>query len=128
MRILGVSKKWDKLKQPEWTTFRFPRKDRDWQMNEPVQVVFKPRSKEREILGIATIIEKYAVYVFPNPIPDPICPIGSITEEDAINDGFQGLKEMQLWFWDTYKREAVNSPINKLTLIWQETAGALSET
>jgi len=30
MRILGVSKKWDKLQRPEWTTFRFARKDKDW--------------------------------------------------------------------------------------------------
>jgi len=30
MRILGFSKKWDKLKDPEFTTFRFERKDKDW--------------------------------------------------------------------------------------------------
>jgi len=51
MRILGVSKKWDKLKNEMlFTTFRFPRKDRDWAVEEVVQLVYKPRSKEREIL------------------------------------------------------------------------------
>lgn len=34
MRILGFSKKWDKLNNGKFTTFRYPRKDslvgRDW--------------------------------------------------------------------------------------------------
>ena len=118
MRILGFCKRWDKLKQREFTTFRFQRKDKDWQNNELVQIVFKPRSKEREIMGTAQIIGKYAVMIFPDPVPDPVCPISSITEEDAKADGFANLKMMQLWFWDRYKRRALNCPINRLTLKW----------
>jgi len=57
MRILGFSKKWAKLNNKLlFTTFRFPRKDKDWEIEEVVQIVYKPRSKEREPLGIARII------------------------------------------------------------------------
>lgn len=35
---------WPKLRQDIFTTYRFPRKDWDWQTEEIVQVVFKPRS------------------------------------------------------------------------------------
>ena len=118
MRILGFCKKWNKLKQTEFTTFRFPRKDKPWHLGEIVQVVLKPRSKEGEILGTAQIINKYSIRIFPESIPDPICPIGAITETDAINDGFPNLKAMQLWMWDRYKRRTVYEPIDKLILKW----------
>ena len=58
MRILGFSRKWDKLKNDTFTTFRFERRDADWTVGEVVQVVYKPRTKGREILGVATIIGK----------------------------------------------------------------------
>jgi len=61
VRILGFSKKWTKLNQDEFTTFRLPRKDKDWQLEEVVQVVFHPRHKDREVLSIAQIIEKGSV-------------------------------------------------------------------
>lgn len=54
MRILGFSKHWAKLDNPEFTTFRFPRKDKDWQIGETVKIVIKPRSKGGgELLGLA---------------------------------------------------------------------------
>jgi len=118
MRILGFSKRWRKLSDPEFTTFRFPRKDKDWRIGEQVQIVYKPRSKERELLGVAEITNLYSIRIFPEPIPDPICPIGAITEREAIADGFASLKAMQLWMWDRYKRRVVNEPMNKLTLKW----------
>lgn len=118
MRILGFTKRWDKLEQAEFTTFRFPRKDKDWRIGEQVQIVYKPRSKEREILGLAEVVDIHATRVFPESIPDPICPIGSVTEGEAMADGFLSLKAMQLWMWDRYKRRIVNEPINKLTLQW----------
>lgn len=119
MRILGFTKKWDKLEQAEFTTFRFPRKDADWKVGEQVQIVYKPRSKERVRLGTAEIIGKVAERIFPEPIPDPICPIAAVSEYEAIKDGFPNLREMHLWMWDRYKRRAVNEPMNKLTLKWQ---------
>ena len=100
MRVLGFSKKWDKLSGIEFTTFRFPRKDRDWSVGEEVQIVFKPRSKEREQLGTARIISKEFRY--------PL----AITEEEAIKDGFNNALEMWVWL----KKPKNDTPMNKLTL------------
>lgn len=103
MRILGFSKKWGKLQQPEFTTFRFPRKDRDWVVGEKVQIVYKPRRKGGgERLGIARINYKEFVRV------------KDITEGEAIKDGFHNALEMWLWL----KKPKGNEPMNKLTLRW----------
>jgi hypothetical protein len=110
MRILSFTKKWDKLKQSEFTTFRFERKDsdrgRDWHLNETVQLYYHNRCKDREFLGIAKIINKFAEWT------------GDITEEEAIADGFPGgIKEMRDWLEKAHHC-AINwtTPINKLTL------------
>ena len=102
MRILGFSKKWDKLQEPEFTTFRFARRDRDWEVGEVVQIVYKSRSKNREPLGIARINYKEFVR------------IKDITEDEAIKDGFHNALEM----WIYLKKPKVSEPINKLTLRW----------
>ena len=132
MRELGFSKKWGKLNSETlFTTFRFPRKDKDWQVEEAVKIVFKPRSKEREVLGIARIIRKepkdlnkqfnYYVggYSTPNT-PD------TITPDEAEDDGFTGMhgggdtEKMRKFFIDTYGYSKCREPINKLTLYWIE--------
>ena len=105
MRVLGYSKKWDKLKKPEHTTFRFPRKDsakgRDWHVGETVQEVFHPRGKDREFIQVAMIIKKE---------PRLIC---SIDDEEAVEDGFpEGFPQM-MEFLNQPKGDAI---INKLTL------------
>ena len=58
MRIISFSKRWPKLLNQEFTTFRFPRKDRNWEVGERVQVYYKNRTPEREKLGEAEIINK----------------------------------------------------------------------
>ena len=58
MRIISFTEKWSKLEQPIFTTFRYPRIDRDWQIGEMVQVFYKNRSPKREKLGVAQIIGK----------------------------------------------------------------------
>ena len=136
MRILGFSKEWGKLNNDIlFTTFRFPRKDRDWEVEEVVQVVYKPRSKEREVLGIARIIRKEPKdlakrwcyytggYSLPNT-PDPITP------DEAEEDGFTGMhgggdtEKMRQFFIDTYGYSKCKEPINKLTLYWLDVAKA----
>ena len=105
MRVLGFSKKWDKLNDTEFTTFRFPRKDRDWQIGEIVQVVYKPRRKGGgEKLGVALIINKEFVRV------------KNITEDEAIKDGFNNFFEM----WLFLKKPDGYKPMNKLTLRWTQ--------
>lgn len=112
MRIISFSKKWEKLQQKEFTTFRFPRKDRDWEVGEKVQVFYRNRTPLREKLGMAEITNK------------EIRKLGTTfeeyrpTESEAIADGFDSLREMNGYFRDTYGRRIFQEPINKLTLRW----------
>lgn len=127
MRILGFSKKWPKLQQEEFTTFRLPRRDRDWQVGEQVQIVYRPRSKEREVLGVAEIVSKEVR----SPVRlAPLDGIPIITDEEALADGFEGKRNrfgvwkspyfvMWEWLWDAHDiRRLMQEPINKLTLCW----------
>ena len=109
MRVLGFSKMWPKLSNQTFTTFRFPRKDkRDWEIGEVVQVVFKPRSPEREILGSAEITCKQVVL------------IGDITDVEAQIDGFRCSADMFEWLYRTYRLpELALRWMNKLTLRWE---------
>lgn len=105
MRILGFSKKWPKLQQATFTTFRYPRKDavkgRDWHLDEMVKVVYHPRH-EAEYLGVASIIGKEAKQ-------------GSmITDKEAVADGFDDAVHM-MRFLDPPTGLTV---IHKLTLRW----------
>ncbi len=107
MRILGFSKKWDKLQHDTFTTFRWRRMDaakrRDWHNGEFLKIVYHPRH-EHEVLGLALVIKKEPKQC------------QTITEEEAIADGFQDVGEMM---------DFLNPPtptgmqiINKLTLKW----------
>lgn len=131
MRILGFNKKWPKLKGDFFTTYRFPRKDKDWEIEEVVQVIYKPRSKERERLGIARIIRKewkdvnkrWSYYPLTNSPNTP----DMITPEEAEQDGFTGMHgggdidKMLKFLYDFYGYYRCHrEPINKLTLYWIE--------
>lgn len=114
MRILGFSKKWDKLNQPEFTTFRFPRKDKDWQVDERVRIVYKPRSKGGgEELGEAIIVGRAIKWVV-------IWWSGQwgIAEEEAQKDGFRDRYDMKRWLEKAYGIRYAYEPMNKLTLRW----------
>ena len=123
MRILGFSKEWPKLSQAQFTTFRLARKDRDWAVGETVQIVIRPRSKAREIRGVAKIIAKEPRIMgwrFP-PLPFP-----RVTEEEALEDGFEAGEEFSsyaafgkfLWASHDHKR-LMREPINRLVLRWR---------
>lgn len=122
MRIISFSKKWGKLQQPEFTTFRFPRKDKDWYVGEVVQVFYKNRSKNREFLGVAKIKNKE---------PRAMGRLGDktgcqhVTNEEAIAGGFPGTEVKRGYFhmweflWGYYGGERLlNEPMNKLTVKW----------
>lgn len=102
---------WDKLKQPEFTTFRFPRQDKDWQLGEIAQVVFKPRTKERQILGNAQIINKET--------RDMNRQRDNQMEWEAQADGFANAFEMWLWLKKAHGDRYESEPMNKLTLRWR---------
>lgn len=111
MREIGFGQMWPKLQQVEFTTFRFCRKDRDWAVGEVVRVVFKPRSKQRKVLGTAEIVSKEPR--FPPPV----------SEDEAIQDGFLGRGDMAYWIFKTHGDRLLSEPMNKLTLRWIERAG-----
>ena len=116
MRILGFSKKWRKLHQSEFTTFRFPRKDRDWSTGEVVQIVFKPRSKDHERLGIAEITNSEPRYFY-NPNED--VPTKQLMgHSEAERDGFKDYYDMRDWLKKVYGNRIYRKPMNKLTLRW----------
>ena len=123
MRIFGFSKKWGKLQQPDFTSFRYPRADsdkgRDWRVGETVQIVFHPRSKEREIMGTAEIIGKEPRNLeLSGKFTDAAL---LITDEEAIADGFTSAVEMHDWMVETYRCN-FEDIINKLTFRWIERA------
>ena len=121
MRILGFSKKWGKLKQPEFTTFRHPRGDKDWYIGEQVRVVFQPRRKGGgEILGVAEIVKKEIRELdsfFTDGVIVKPTGVKLVTDTEAIADGFASRFEMGEWMEHTYGLDFI-SRMNKLTLRW----------
>ena len=113
MRILGFSVDWPKLRQQRFTTFRFSRRDRDWEKGEVVQVVLHPRSKGRQLLGTAEIVSKE-----PRMLVEPGWTL-SISEEEAVADGFLNYADMLLWMGKQHGNRVFQEPINKLTLKWR---------
>ncbi len=103
MRIMSFSLFWQKLFQDGLTTFRFPRWDQDWKINEDVQIYYKSRSRNRSYLGIARIVNVEKRWVImpgdlimiagaiaENPEWDHV-PIFS--EAEAKEDGFEDVQE-----------------------------------
>ena len=124
MRILGYTQRWPKLKKKVHTTFRFTRRDRDWQVGEVVHEVLHPRSKGREVLQVALIISKEQRWVFTGKKPRGA---KAIIAAEAHEDGFNTHVEMLMWLSKAHGHEkCVNEPINKLTLKVQNSAGVVS--
>lgn len=116
MRIMSFSKKWDKLSQPEFTTFRYPRGDKDWYVGEIVQVYFKSRSPQREKLGVAEIIGKEWREL--DPWFAKTDGVKLVAGYEAIADGFAGRDDMVAFMEKQYGLDYL-SLFNKITLRWQ---------
>ncbi len=116
MRILGFSKvDWrnyethqdSKMLQPEFTTWRWPRKDRDWAVGEVVSVVVRTRSPHRLILGEAEISANESVDIY------------RITDIDARTDGFPKAGDLQHYLMMERITRGLGLVIpNRLTLRW----------
>lgn len=119
MRILGFGRKWPKLQQEEFTTFRYPRGDYDWYVGERVKIVIQPRRKGGgEFLGEAEIIGKDRREFdkeYSEMVKDDI-PL--ITEAEVIVDGFTSIEDMIAWLRKTYGRLDWMPRMNKLALKW----------
>jgi len=140
MREMGFSRKdWmnyttntPKLQEDEFTSFRLPRRDRDWKEKEIVKIVYQPRGKSREVLGSVKIVEKEPKYFF--YLPHGLFKKRIINDKDAKKDGFQNSHEMYLAMVKMHGRERIDGSflitgpydgkINKLTLRWMH-RGAL---
>lgn len=112
MRILGFTKHWLKLDKDELTTFRFQRRDKDWEVGEQVQLVVAPRTKGREIIGPAMIASKE---------PKKFCPpnineLRRVSDAEAVEDGFLNYADMLEWLFKTHGKRIFEEPMNKLTL------------
>jgi hypothetical protein len=112
MRIISFSKKWDKLKQSEFTTLRYPRADTDWYVGEKVQVYFKSRSPLREKLGEAEITNKVVRELDPFFEGHVL-----ISDREAIADGFSSRGDLVQYMEKQYGLDYI-SRFNKLTLKW----------
>ncbi len=132
MRELSFSQLWPKLAKPRCTTFRFARKDKDWQVGETVKVLYKARShKDRSVLGLAVIVAKeprwllYEVRDIGQPsmggAPSEWKGITVTTEKEAQADGFTCRKDMYEWVEAAWgKQRLAGEPMNKLTLAWTQ--------
>lgn len=120
MRIISFNKMWNKLSDKEFTTFRYPRADKDWFIGEFVQVYFKSRSQDRKKLGEAIIISK-EVRELDSFFTDGIAVFSTgdklITEEEAVEDGFVSVRNMTDYMEKQYGLDYI-SRFNKLTLRW----------
>ena len=118
MRVLGFSKRWQKLSNQTFTTFRYPRADKDWEIGEHVQITVQPRRKGGgDKLGIAVIINKEKRELdrdFYEQAHGKCTPL--VTDEEARADGFVDLNDMVAWMEKTYGRLDWMLSLNKLTL------------
>ena len=106
MRIMGFTQNWEKLRRETFTTFRFERKDQDWNIDEIVAIKIKPRSKGGgTFLGTAKIVNK-----------ENRDGGNFITDKEAVADGFKDKTDMWKWMLKSHRSEQLVRPLNKLTL------------
>ncbi len=113
MRILSFCKKWDKLNKDEFTTFRYPRADKNWYVGEMVQVFYKNRSPNREYLFNAQIIDIQTRELDPHFAKRQQIPL--LTDKEANEDGFPSRIDMAEYMAKQYGLDYI-SKFMKMTL------------
>ena len=104
------------MSNPEFSTFRYPRGDKDWYVGEQVQVFFNSRSPQREKLGIAQLIMIEDRELDPWSSKQSV--IALITDKEAFEDGFPGGRmEMIEYMEKTYGCDYI-SRFHKIILRW----------
>jgi hypothetical protein len=116
MRIMSFAKRWEKLKKKTFSTFRYPRKDKDWSEGETVQVFLLNRSPHRVFLGTAEIVSKNPRYLVNTNEPLP-SNRGIVTQKEAQADGFENPGEMEKFMIQYYGKD-YSPEFNKLMLKW----------
>lgn len=115
-----------------FSVFKMPRNDNDWQIEELVKIVSRPKPKERKVLGIARIIrinekhvaKKYHYFLAGFSRNEDNTP-DVITPEEAREQGFIGLHgggDLDKFKHYLYKKYgfpySYGYVINKITLYW----------
>ena len=103
-----------------FTTWRMPRRDRDWRVGEVVQVVYKTRSPQRRVLGTAVILAKTPRLLDSRGWGGSVKGYVGIKHGEAWIDGFANAHEMAKWLQDTHGPRYWDEPINILLLGWIE--------
>ena len=102
-----------------FTTWRMPRRDRDWEAGEVVKVVYKNRSPQhRRELGTAVIISKV-----PRSLTSGWGRVTSgygISHEEAQLDGFRNAHETHVFLQKSHGERYWEEDINILLLCWIE--------
>lgn len=114
MRDMPFAKEWDKLKQPEFTTFRLERKDKDYAVGEIVRPILHARTKNRRVLGEARIVAKEDRRVVGSMFQAPL-----ITLAEAMADGFSSGARMEAFLKKSHGNSIYLRPLHKLTLRWE---------
>jgi hypothetical protein len=119
---MGFQKQWinqvtgkPKLSEETFTTFRFPRKDRDWEVGETVQVVMNPRTKGRVPVGEAVIVSKEIKALIPAQRHGQT---NLITNDEARQDGFMLAAELVDFMLEGKPLSYWGLRPNRLTLRW----------
>jgi hypothetical protein len=120
---------WTKLAKPEFTTFRFRRRDLDYQVGERLSIYYRPRRKGGGVeLGDAEVKKIEPRWVI-DPLEESILvdmvrdteydetPI--VSDNEARLDGFSDRSDMIRFMRRSYpgSRRFVE-PMNRLTLSW----------
>lgn len=109
MRIISFTEMWPKLQQDVFTTFRFTRRDKDYQVCEKLQVWYRQRSPKRKYLFNAEVVSKRSKWLIDaNGI--------YITPDEAKEDGFNTPQEMFDFLKKAHGNRVHAELINKLTL------------
>ena len=104
IRVMGFSRLWPKLNQEQFTTIRFPRKDKDWVVGEVVKVTYRLDSKERLVIGTTQIVSKTPIMLH------------DLSDAEAREDGYEDLQAMVVRMHDVHGDRVLSEPMNKLRL------------
>jgi hypothetical protein len=100
---------WGKLQNDEFTTFRFARRDKDYQVEEKLQAWYRQRSPKRQYLFNVEVVSKYPKWLIDaNGL--------YINVEEAKEDGFETPELMFTFLHKAHGKRVYREPINKLTL------------
>lgn len=109
MRIISFTEMWPKLQASQFTTWRFPRRDRDYITGEQLQAWYRQRSPKRQFLFNVEVVSKWSKWLIDaNGL--------HIRPDEALVDGFDSPEQMFEFLKKAHGKRVYNEPINVLLL------------